>query len=209
MSGGDAARNREMQGPLTQAEDRRIEEGHSKETVAKERFCRLRPDGIAVLPPVGNKAGVFCILEHKRMSDVCDRYLTRAKITEEDQYVSLRSAISKAIQREGWRVEQIRFITGAHLVNKQDLRKNLKFFNVPAASIESIYSKLAMRVFDVYANIFSNACITLDSAEVQRGWKLLQKPNRLQLLSPPLFVQCPLSIQISTKSERKSTRTRR
>ena len=56
---------------------------------------------------MGNKAGVFCILEHKRMSDVCDWYLTRAKITAEDQYVSLRSAISKAIQREGWRVEQI------------------------------------------------------------------------------------------------------
>ncbi len=27
-------------------------------------------DGIAVLPPVENKAGVFCILEHKRTSDV-------------------------------------------------------------------------------------------------------------------------------------------
>ena len=135
MSGGDAARDREMQGPLTQEEDRRIEEGHSKETVSKERFWRLRPDGIAVLPLVGNKAGVFFILEHKRMSDVCDRYLTRAKITAEDQYVSLRSAISKAIQREGWRVEQSRFITRAHLVNKQDLRKNLKFFNVPTASI--------------------------------------------------------------------------
>ena len=29
----------------------------------------------------------------------------------------------------------------------------LKFFKVPEASISSIYSKLAMRVFDVYANI--------------------------------------------------------
>jgi hypothetical protein len=141
--------NREMQRLLAQAGDRRIQEGQSNETVAKERFWRLRLDGIAVLPPMGNKAGVFCILEHKRMSDVCDRYLTRAKITAEDQYVSFRSAISKAIQREGWKVEQISFITGARSVNKQDLRKNLKFFEL---------------------------------------LKLLQKPNRLLLLSPPLFV---------------------
>ena len=38
-------------------------------------------------------------------------------------------------------------------MNNQDHSKNLKFFNVPEASIQSIYSKLAMRVFDVYANI--------------------------------------------------------
>ena len=81
----NAARDRELQRPLTQAENRRIQEGQSKETIAKERFWRLRPDGIAVLPPVGNKAGIFCILEHKRMSDTCDQYLTRSKHTVEDQ----------------------------------------------------------------------------------------------------------------------------
>jgi hypothetical protein len=48
---------------------------------------------------------------------------------------------------------QISFITGTRSVNNQDLSKNLKFFNVPEASIQSIYSKLTMRVFDVYANI--------------------------------------------------------
>jgi hypothetical protein len=50
---------------------------------------------------------------------------------------------------------QISFITGTRSVNKEDLRKsrNLKFLNVPEASIQSIYSKLTMRVFDVYANI--------------------------------------------------------
>ena len=119
----------------------------------KESFCRMRPDGIAVLPPVGNKAGIFCILEHKRMSDVCERYLIRAKSTAEAQYVSLRSAISTVIQHQGWKVEQVSFITGARSVDKQDFSKNLKKFRVPAASIDSVYSKLAMRVFDVYANI--------------------------------------------------------
>jgi hypothetical protein len=38
-------------------------------------------------------------------------------------------------------------------VNEQDLTQNLKFFKVPEVSIESIYSKLTMRVFDVYVNI--------------------------------------------------------
>jgi hypothetical protein len=57
------------------------------------------------------------------------------------------------IQREGWKVDQVSFITGARSVDKQDFRKNLKFFGVPEASISSIYSKLAMRTFDGYANI--------------------------------------------------------
>ena len=96
-----------MKSPLTQTEARKIQEGQPQEVVTGERFWRLRPDGITVLPPAGNKAGVFCILEHMWMSDVCDQYITRAKHTAEDQHVSLRSAISKAIQREGWRVEQI------------------------------------------------------------------------------------------------------
>jgi hypothetical protein len=115
----------------------------------------MRPDGISVLPPVGNTTGTFCILEHKRMSDVFERYLVRAKSTTENQYVSLRSAISTVIECQDWKVEQISFITGARSVDKQDLSKNLKFFRVPEASINSIYSKLAMRVLDVYIDTSS------------------------------------------------------
>ena len=87
------------------------------------------------------------------MSDVCDQYVVRAKREAEDQYESLHSAISGAIQRVGWKVEQVSFITGEHSVNKKDFSKNMKFFKVPEASIQSVYSKLTMRVFDVYANI--------------------------------------------------------
>jgi hypothetical protein len=113
----------------------------------------MRPDGIEVLPPAGNKAGTFCILEHKRMSDYSEHYLVRAKKTADNQYASLRSAISTVIQRQGRKVDQVSFITGARSVDQQDFRKNLKFFGVPEASISSIYSKLAMRIFDVYSNI--------------------------------------------------------
>jgi hypothetical protein len=113
----------------------------------------MRSDGIAVLPPAGNKEGTFCILEHKRMSDCCEHYLVRAKKAAENQYVSLHRAISTVIQRQSWKVDQVTFITGARSVDKQDFRNNLKFFGVPEASISSIYSKLAMRTFDVYVNI--------------------------------------------------------
>jgi hypothetical protein len=95
-----------MARPLTPGEERRIKEGIPKETVVKESFWWMRTDGIAVLPPVGNTAGTFCILEHKRMSDVCERYLVRAKSTAENQYVSLRSVISTVIQCQDWKVEQ-------------------------------------------------------------------------------------------------------
>jgi hypothetical protein len=149
----NAARAREMARPLTPVEHKRIKEGIPRETVLQESFWRMRPDGIAVLPPTGNKAGTFCILEHKRMSDFCEHYLVRAKNTSENQYASLRSAISTVIQRQSWKVDQVSFITGARSVDKQDFRNNMKFFGVPEASISSIYSKLAMRTFDVYANI--------------------------------------------------------
>ena len=134
----NAARVRETARPLTPVEQRKIKEGIPRETVMKESFWRMRPDGIAVLPPAGNKTGTFCILEHKRMSDCCEHYLVRAKQTVDSQYASLRSAIGTVIQRQGWKVDQVSFITGARSVDKQDFRKNLKFFGVPEASISSI-----------------------------------------------------------------------
>ncbi len=87
------------------------------------------------------------------MSDCCEHYLVRAKKTSESQYVSLRSAIGTVIQRQGWKVDQVSFITGARSVDKQDFCANLKLFRVPEVSIGSIYSKLTMRTFDVYVNV--------------------------------------------------------
>ena len=84
----------------------------------------MRPDGITVLPPIGNKAGVFCILEHKCVSDVTDQYLLRTKLTTENQYESLRSALSDTIRHQVWKVEQISFVAGSRSANEEDLRKN-------------------------------------------------------------------------------------
>jgi hypothetical protein len=146
----------------------------------REIFWRMRPDGIVVLPPAGNKAGTLCILEHKRMSDCCEHYLVRAKKTAENQYASLRSAIITVIQWQGWKVDQVSFITGARSVDKQDFRNNLKFFGVPEASISSIYSKLAMRTFDVYANILKCMYSTRFNGlrlTTKGRWRRFSKPD--------------------------------
>ncbi len=50
------------------------------------------------------------------MSDVCDQYITRTKHTVETQYESILSDISTVIQLQGWKVEEISFITGARSV---------------------------------------------------------------------------------------------
>ena len=146
-------RDRETNRPLTQTESKLAREGLNREKISQTRFWRLRPDVIVFLPPTESKAGIFCILEFKRMSDITDQYLIRARSRAENQYASLRRALGDTIQRQGWRVEQISFIAGSRSLNEDDLRKNLKFFQVPEASIEAIGSKLALRIFDEYANI--------------------------------------------------------
>ena len=44
------------------------------------------------------------------MSDVTNHYIVRDK-REEEQYESLRSALGKTMQHQGWMVEQISFVT--------------------------------------------------------------------------------------------------
>ena len=99
----------------------------------------MRPNCIVIPPPIGNKAGVFCILEYKQMSDVTDQYLLWARLKPENQYVSLRIALSDAIRRKGWKVEQVIFITVGRSVNEQDLRKNLGTGDVSSVTVESFF----------------------------------------------------------------------
>jgi hypothetical protein len=76
-----------------------------------------------------------------------------AKCVAEEQYSALRSALSKSMQRPGWLVKQVSFIADARSLNEEERKENLEFFKVPKASMESIRSKLAMKIFDEYANI--------------------------------------------------------
>ena len=87
------------------------------------------------------------------MSDVTRHHIVRAKREAETQYSSLRSVLAMTIQCQSWKVEQISFIAGARSLNEKELKKNLTFFEVPSASIEPIRAKLAMKIFDEYANI--------------------------------------------------------
>ena len=77
--------------------------------------------------PTKTKVGVICLLEFKRMSDVTNQYIVRAKRVAEAQYTSLRSALAITMQRQGWRVEQVSFIAGALSLNEEEaeeLKKN-------------------------------------------------------------------------------------
>ena len=87
------------------------------------------------------------------MSDVTSHYIVRAKREAEAQYESLRSALVRTMQHQGWMVEQVGFITGTRSLNEEELKKNLTLFEVPSSSIEPIRAKLTMKIFDEYANI--------------------------------------------------------
>ncbi len=103
--------------------------------------------------PTKIRAGVICLLEFKRMSDVTSRYTLRAKRSAEAQYESLRSVLDITMQRQGWKIEQVSIIAGARSLNEEDLKKNVTYFEVPPASIEPIRTKLVMKIFDEYTNI--------------------------------------------------------
>ena len=87
------------------------------------------------------------------MSDVTSHYVVNVKHVAETQYASLRSALALTMQSQRWKVEQVSCIAGAWSLNEKELKKNLTFFEVPPSSIEPIHAKLAMKIFDEYANI--------------------------------------------------------
>ena len=69
-------------------------------------------------------------------------------------------------------------------MNKQDLSKNLKFFQVPGASIQSIYSKLTMRVFDAFANILKCMYSTRFSGGSTRSEPSPEAQSRPTVVTP-------------------------
>jgi hypothetical protein len=64
------------------------------------------------------------------MSDVTNHYIVRARREAEAQYASLRSALAKTMQRQGWMVEQVSFVAGARSLNEGELKKNLELIFV-------------------------------------------------------------------------------
>ena len=70
----NAARDTELRRPLTQTEEMRRKKGIPHEQIAHDRLWNKRPDGIAFKMPTKTKAGVICLLEFKRMSEVTNQY---------------------------------------------------------------------------------------------------------------------------------------
>jgi hypothetical protein len=131
----------------------RRQQGISHEQIVEDRLWNKRPDGIAFQMPTDTKSGVICLLEFKRMSDVTSHYIVRSKSVALTQYESLRSTLDKVMQHSGWVVHQSRFVEGARSLNEVEFKENLEYFMVPSASIDSIWTKLVMTIFDEYTNI--------------------------------------------------------
>lgn len=60
-----------------------------------------RLDGIVIKIPTKTNSGEFVILEFKRMLDVTDQCIIRAKRVAEYQYVSIRSTLDKTLYLQG------------------------------------------------------------------------------------------------------------
>jgi hypothetical protein len=99
-------------------------------------------------------------------------------------------------------VEQVNFIKDTHSVNKEDLSKNLKFFNVSEGIIQSIYSKLTMRVVDVYVNILKFMYSTSFNGDSMR-------PEASPEDQPVPFVGTPIIPTIDTSRPDKYKRRRK
>ena len=119
------SRDIELRRPLTQTEEIRRQKGIPHEQITQDRLWNKRPDGIAFKVPTKGGAGVIGLLEFKRMSDVTRHYIVRAKRVAEAQYTSLQSALVITMQRQGWKVEQVSFITGARSLNEEEMYVSL------------------------------------------------------------------------------------
>ena len=81
----------------------------------------------------------------------------------------------------------ISFIAGSRSLNEQDFRENMKFFQVPEASIDSIGSKLALRIFDEYANILRCMYSIRFSGDSPGTGPSNMDPSSSETTTPPLI----------------------
>jgi hypothetical protein len=105
----NAARQQELDRPITEAEENRHKAGTPMEKIAEERIWNKRPDGLAIKMPTTEKLGEFVILEFKRMSDVTDQYVSRAKHVVEAQYASTKETrIFWDVEDDGYTTKETR-----------------------------------------------------------------------------------------------------
>ena len=133
----NASMDQEMKRRMTVGEEERYKADTPRETITEGRIWNKRPDGLAIKMSTSEKLGAFVTLEFKRMSDVTDRYVKRAKRVAIAQYVSIKSALEQTLDRQGWLMNQRSFIVGVRSLNEKDLQQNRAYFKVPQVGIES------------------------------------------------------------------------
>ena len=106
------------------------------------------------------------------MSDVTDQYVARAKRLAVAQYASVKSAL----ERPWPLVSQTKFHSS-----------NLAYFKVPQAGIETIRSKLALKVLDENANILKGMFSTRFNGRASNS------DAQTQVLSSPSVTMPPSS----------------
>jgi hypothetical protein len=103
--------------------------GIPRETIAVERIWNKRPDAFAIKMPTTEKAGEF-----KRKSCVTDQYVTRAKNVAVAQYASIKSALERTLNPQGWTVNQRskKLHIRAKISDREGLTRQPSLFQGPA-----------------------------------------------------------------------------
>ncbi len=157
--------------------------------------------------PTTETAGELVILEFKRMSCVTDQYVNRARNVAEAQYVSIKSALERTLNPQGWTVSQRSFIAGARSLTEKDLHDNLAYLKVPQADFESIRSKLTFKILDEYANILKGMYSTRFNGRPKDNGTHDQMDTALNGPMPPLITSLqawqPNNIRRQKEKEKK------
>ena len=91
-------------------------------------------------------------------------------------------------------------------MNEQDLRENLKFFRVPEAIVESIRSKLAMRIFHEYTNILKCMYSTRFNGCSAMSGTSLAAQSTLNAATPSLISTLETSLPDKYREQKKGSK---
>jgi ribonuclease HI len=120
----ETARPSEIKRTLTPADEEMCGAAENpqamKETKARERFFRSRPDGIAH----HNENKIWYLMEFKRTSDILPDYLERKDKMASKQYENFMDILRKA-KKPGWTSDQLNFIVGSKTINEKAMDINL------------------------------------------------------------------------------------
>jgi len=144
-----------------------------KETKAKERFFRTRPDGIAH----HNEKRIWYLMEFKHTSDVLPDYLERKDKMTSKQYENFMNILRKA-KKPGWTSDQLNFIVGSKSVNENAMDTNLERLGINQKNKKKIKSATAKTNIHILLNIlkayYANTHQDLPKSTTSAGTDKLQ-----------------------------------